>query len=80
MDHTVYLSLDQPLFMGKVFSFSCVFGWLRLLMPSGRAITDDGRTCGPTLLLGYLYVKAIKYHSLNARPAGQMPRLKNLNI
>ena len=28
---------------------------------SGRAITNVGRTCGPTLLLVYLYAKAIKY-------------------
>ena len=29
--------------------------------PSGRAVTNVGRTCGPTLLLVYLYAKAIKY-------------------
>ena len=28
---------------------------------SGRAVTNVGRTCGPTLLLVYLYAKAIKY-------------------
>ena len=28
---------------------------------SGRAVTNVGRTCGPTLLLVHLYVKAIKY-------------------
>ena len=28
---------------------------------SGRVVTNVGRTCGPTLLLVHLYVKAIKY-------------------
>ena len=28
---------------------------------SGMALTNVGRTCGPTLLLVHLYVKAIKY-------------------
>ena len=28
---------------------------------SGRAVTNVGRTCGPTFLLVHLYVNAIKY-------------------
>ena len=36
MDHTVCLSLNQALFISRVFYFYCAFGWLRLLMPDQR--------------------------------------------
>ena len=49
-------SHDMAHFYSHCFAFGLCSPYL-----SGRAVTNVGRTCGPTLLLVYLYAKAIKY-------------------